>query len=158
MFPRYICWVWVHSRRSKSLIWEGTFSESVFEIIKKWRRRGRALNNSSGNLHSTLHCIALTRPKRFRKEINYILIHHNTLQSFVWSSITLNIHFSHFENGSFVVSLHFNCFRNDGEMKVSKVHRTCHSINGGSLEFRHVFHLSIITSYKKNTIKYHFCP
>ena len=87
MFPRYICWVWVHSRRSKSLIWEGTFSESVFEIIKKWRRRGRALNNSSGNLHSTLHCIALTRPKRFRKEINYILIHHNTLQSFVWSSI-----------------------------------------------------------------------
>ena len=25
-----------------------------------------------------------------------------------------------------------SCFRNDGEMKVSKVHRTCHSIKGGS--------------------------
>ena len=27
-----------------------------------------------------------------------ILIHNNTLQSFVWSSIALNIHVSHFEN------------------------------------------------------------
>ena len=26
-----------------------------------------------------------------------------------------------------------SCFRNNGEMKVSKVHRTCHSINGRSL-------------------------
>jgi len=42
-----------------------------------------------------------------------------------------------------------SCFRNFGEMKVSKVHRTYHSINGGSLEITHVFHLSIITSYKK---------
>ena len=46
-----------------------------------------------------------------------------------------------------------SCFRNDGEMKVSKVHRTCHSINGGSLEITHLFHLSIITSYKKSFIK-----
>jgi len=30
-----------------------------------------------------LHCIALTRTKRLRKEIKYILIHNNTLQSFV---------------------------------------------------------------------------
>ena len=48
---------------------------------------------SSGNLHSILHCIALTRTKRLRKEIKYILIH-NTLQSFGWSSIALNIHVS----------------------------------------------------------------
>ena len=26
-----------------------------------------------------------------------------------------------------------SCFRNDGKMMVSKVHRTCHSINGRSL-------------------------
>ena len=45
-----------------------------------------------------------------------------------------------------------------GEMKVSKVYRTCHSINGGSLEITQVFHFSIITSYKNNTLKSHFCP
>ena len=57
---------------------------------------------SSGNLHSSLPCIALTQTKRLRKEINYILIHNNTLQSFVWSSIALNIHVSHFENWLFI--------------------------------------------------------
>ena len=51
---------------------------------------------SSGNLHSTLHCIALSQTKRLRKELKYILIHNNTLQSFVWSSIAFNIHVSHF--------------------------------------------------------------
>ena len=45
-----------------------------------------------------------------------------------------------------------SCFRNDGKMKVSKVHQTCLSINGGSLEITHVFHLSIITSYRKNAL------
>ena len=62
---------------------------------------------SSGNLHSILHCIALTQTKRLRKELKYILIHNNTLQSFVWSSIALKIHVSHFEDGIFlfVVSL-----------------------------------------------------
>ena len=93
-------------------------------------------------------------------DIISILIHTNTLISFVWSSIALNIHVSHFKNWlfSFVVSLqkwlmHFNCFRNDGDMKVLKVHRTCHSINGGLLEITHVFHLSIITSYEKKYFK-----
>ena len=42
--------------------------------------------------------IALTQTKRLRKEINYVLIHNNTLQSVFWSSIALNIHVSHFEN------------------------------------------------------------
>ena len=41
-----------------------------------------------------LHC---THP-RLRQEIKYILIHNNTLQSFVWSNIALNIHVYHFEN------------------------------------------------------------
>ena len=40
--------------------------------------------------------------------------------------------------------MHFNCLRNDGEMKSLKVQRTWYSINGGSLEITHVFHLSII--------------
>ena len=47
--------------------------------------------------------------------------------------------FSHFEN--WILYLWFlyksdwriSCFRNDGKMKVSKVHRTYHSINGRSL-------------------------
>ena len=38
---------------------------------------------SSGNLHSILHCIEITLTKRLRKEIKYILIHNNTLLSFV---------------------------------------------------------------------------
>ena len=41
------------------------------------------ITSSSGNLHSTLHCIALTQTKRLRKEINYILIPNNTHRSFV---------------------------------------------------------------------------
>ena len=53
--------------------------------------------------------IALHSPqtKRLRKEVKNILIHNNTLQSFVWSSIALKIHVSHFENWIylFVVSL-----------------------------------------------------
>ena len=72
-------------------------------------------------------CIALTQTKRLRKEIKYILIHNNTLQSFAWSSIALNIHVSHFENWlfSFMVSLqkwlmHFNYFRNDADMKIAR--------------------------------------
>ena len=57
-----------------------------------------------------LHCIALhsiTETIRLRKEIKYVLIHNNTLQTFFWSSIALNIHVSHFENWIFlfVVSL-----------------------------------------------------
>ena len=66
--------------------------------------RGGSFNitSSSGNLHSTLHCIALTRTKRLRKKLKYILIHNNTLQSFVWASIALNIHVSHFENRIFL--------------------------------------------------------
>ena len=43
----------------------------------------------------------------------------------------------------------FLASENNGEMKVSKVHGTCHSINGGALEISYVFHLSIITSYRK---------
>jgi len=54
--------------------------------------------------------------------------------------------------------LHISCFRNDGEMKVSKVHRTCHSINGGSLEIAHVFHLSISTSNRKKYFKISLLP
>ena len=41
------------------------------------------ITSSSGNLDSTLHCTALTQTKRLRKEFKYILIHNNTLQSFV---------------------------------------------------------------------------
>jgi len=94
------------------------------------------LPQAAGNLYSTLHCIALTQTKRLRKEIKYILIHNNILQSFVKPSIALKIHVSHFEAEYFYLwflyksDSRISCFRNDGEMKVSKVHRTCHSING----------------------------
>ena len=82
-------------------------------------------------LRQSTFYIALTRTKRLRKEIKYRLIHNNALQSYVWSSISLNIHVSHFKNWLFlfVGSLYksdsrISCFRNYGEMKVSKVHRT----------------------------------
>ena len=118
------------------------------------------LPQAAGNLYSTLHCIAITQTKRLRKEIKYILIHNNTLQSFVWPRIA----FSHFENWIFLfaVSLqkwlaHFllqKLWRNEG----FKGTLECHSKIGGSLEITHVFHLTIITSYRKNTLKSHFWP
>ena len=46
--------------------------------------------------------------------------------------------------------MHLNCFRNDGEMKVSKVYRGHATINGGLLEITHVFHLS--TPYEKKIL------
>ena len=104
-----------------------------------------------------LHCIAFTQTKSFKKRIKYILIHNITLQSFVWSSIIKYPCFPFWKLiFLFVVSpqkwLGISCFRNEGEMKVLKVHRTCHSINGGSLEITHVFHLSIITSCDKKIL------
>ena len=45
------------------------------------------ITSSSGNLHSTLHWIALTQTERLRKELKFFLINNNTLWSFVWSSI-----------------------------------------------------------------------
>ena len=44
----------------------------------------------------------------------------------------------------------FLAFRNDGEMKVSKVQRTCLSINGGSLVITHIVQESI---YNKRVFK-----
>ena len=90
---------------------------------------------SSGNLHSTLHYIALNQTKRLKKKIKYILIHNNTLQSFVWLSIALNILVSHFEDWIFlfVVSLQW-------------------------LEITHVFHFSKITSYRKKFFKISLLP
>ena len=58
---------------------------------------------SSGNLNSTLHCTHTNKKiKKWNK-----LYSNSHLQSFVWSSISLNIHVSHFENWLFlfVVSL-----------------------------------------------------
>ena len=108
-------------------------------------------------IYIALHCTH-AQTKRLRKEINYILVHNNTLQS--WSSIALNIHFS-------ILKIHYfylwflyksdSCiswFRNNGEMKVSKVH----FLNVGSLEITHVFHLRIITSYSKKYFKISFLP
>ena len=39
---------------------------------------------------------------------------------------------------------------------VSKIHRTCHSIKGGSLEITQVNNLSIITSYNKKLLNLTF--
>ena len=77
----------------------------------------------SGNLHSTLHCNV--ESFKVTADIISILIHNNTLQNFVWSSIELNIHVLHFKNWLFFVWFLYksdsciSCFRNDGEMKVS---------------------------------------
>ena len=47
-----------------------------------------------------------------------------------------------------------SCFRNDGEMKVSKVHRTYHSINGGSLEIPFKYNYIVLKNKNnKNIIK-----
>ena len=106
----------------------------------------------------TLNCIAVTQTKRLRKEINYILIHNNTLKNFVWSNIALNIHVPILKTDYYYLRfLHksdscISCFRNDGEMKVSKVHRTCRCINWGSLKITHVFNLSIISSCRKKIL------
>ena len=100
-----------------------------------------------------------TRTKRLRKELKSILIHNNTLQSFVWSSIALKIHVFHFENWIFFCGFSTKVTRaflaSETMEKVSKVHLTCHSVNGGSLE---ITHLSVITSYRKKYLKSHFCP
>ena len=76
----------------------GTHGGGSFNITSTYISLPQAIYN----LHSTLHCIALTQTKRLRKEIKYILIYNNNLQSFVWSSIALKIHVSHFENWSFI--------------------------------------------------------
>ena len=47
----------------------------------------------------------------------------------------------------------FQLVQNDGEIKV---HRTCHSIKGGSLEITQVNNLSIITSYNKKLLNLTF--
>ena len=47
-----------------------------------------------------------------------------------------------------------SCFRKDKEIKVSKVHRTCHSINGNFANF----HLSIITLCRKKNFKISLLP
>ena len=102
------------------------------------------------NLQSSL--INKESIKRFNatSDIISILIHNhnNILQSFVWSSIALNSHVSHFEDWlfSFVIFsqkwlIYFNCFRNDGEMKISKVHRRL-TWNYSCIPFKY-------TSYKK---------
>ena len=75
-------------------------------------------------------------PSQRGGSINITILPFITLQSFVWSSIALIIHVSHFENWIFLfmVSLqkwlaHFFFSETNGEMKVSNVHQTCHSIN-----------------------------
>ena len=91
-----------------------------------------------------------TQTKRLRKELKSILIHNNTLQSFVWSSIALKIHVYHFENWIFFCGFSTKVTRaflaSETMENVLKVHLTCHSVNGGSLEITHLFYLNIVTS------------
>ena len=95
--------------------------------------------------HSTLHCIALTQTKRLRKEINYVLIHNNTLQSLVWSSVALIIH---------VFSLLQKRWRNVGFKGTSDL-----TLYKFKVTWNYAYiPLSIITSSNKNTFKSHNCP
>ena len=55
------------------------------------------------NLQSNLFNTELTERFKVTADIISILIHNNTLQSFVWSSIALSISVSHFENWLFAV-------------------------------------------------------
>ena len=118
---------------------------------------------SAGNLQSTLHFIALTQTKRLRKELIYILIHNKRPSklclinyckhpcSFLFWKLNIYL---------FVFSLqkclaHFllqKRWRNKGFKSTSD------NINGGSLEITHVFHLSIITSYRKKYFKISLLP
>ena len=102
---------------------------------------------SLGNLHSKWNCIALSQTKRLRKEniFWFTTVPFKALSGRALHKISM---FPNWKTDYFYLWFLYksdsciSCFRNDGEMKVSKVHRTCHSINGGSLE---------IISYEKNT-------
>ena len=103
-----------------------------------------------------LHCIALTQTKGLRKEINYVLIHNNTFQSLVWSSVALIINVSHFENWLllFVVSLLQKRWRNEGFKVTSELPLYKFKVTWNYA----CIPLSIITSSNKNTFKSHNCP
>ena len=124
------------------------------------------ITSSSGCRQSifyiALHC---THPNwNILKELKYILIHNSALQSFVWSSIALKIHVSHFENWTylFMVSLHkwlahfllHKRWRNEGFQGTSDI---CHSTNGGSHEITHVFHLNTVKPLISNTSEFIKC-
>ena len=110
-----------------------------------WGGRSFNITSSSGNLHSTLHCILsiCTRSpntKRLRKELKYMLIHNIPFKAL---SDALKTHVSHFENWIFlfVVSLqkwlaHFllqKRWRNEGFKGTSDMG---HSIMEGHLKLR----------------------
>ena len=95
----------------------------------------------------------LTKTKRLRKELKYILIHNNnTLQSFVWSSIALKIHVSHFENWIFlfVVSLqkwlaHFllqKRWRNEGTSYMPH-YKWRVTWNYACIQFKYIFNIPL---------------
>ena len=86
---------------SYSYIYSGAYEGGRAPLLPSYPWADGSFNITSAWIYPSqafyiLHFIALHSPKL--KEMNYILIHNNTLQSFVWSSIALNIHVSHFEN------------------------------------------------------------
>jgi len=111
-----------------------------------------------------LYCIACTYPIYKIKKRNQL---YSDSQQYTSKrcliSIAYSIHVYHFENWLFlfVVSLQKWLARfllqkrwiNEGFNGTSGM-----PLYGGSLEITHVFHWSIITSYKKILLKSHFCP
>ena len=103
--------------------------------------------------HIALHC---THPNYKIKKRNKIYSDSQQYPSKICLiKFVLNIHYLWLLYKS---DSRISCFRNDGEMKVSKVHRTCHSINGGSLEITHVLQISIITLQRKKCFKSSLLP
>ena len=111
------------------------------------------------NLKSSLINIESIERFKVTADITLILIHNNTLQSFVCSSIALNIHVYHFENWLFlfVVFLQkwlkqFNCFRNYGEMKDMPFYKWTVTWNYACTSFKY-FKISLFPLTKKVSLK-----
>ena len=140
---------YVQGRRGGRAPWSPPYARLPWEG-NSWE--GGSLNITSGCISLPqaiyiLHWIALHSPKRLRKEI------YSDSQQY-HSKLCLIKYWNKYP----CFSTRVTRVRNDGEMKVSKVHRTCHTINGGSLEITHLFHLSIITSCNKKYLKISLSP
>ena len=140
-------------KKSDSWFLRHFFKAFHYLIIKIILKISFFISSKFTNLPSSHVNIESIERFKVTADIISILNHNNTLQSFDWSSIALNIQISHFENWlfSFVVSLQkvtrraFQLLQKRWRNEDTSDMPWCHFINGGSLpcfSFKY-------TSYKK---------